>query len=117
MLDVNRVTLFGRAGRDAERRTLPSGDGCATFTLATTSRWRRRDGERAERTEWHRIVVFGGAVDAVERKVRTGAAVLVEGRLASRTFEDDAGAERRAWEVVVDARGTVSVPPVPGAAA
>ena len=117
MLDVNRITLFGRAGRDAERRTLPSGDGCATFTLATTARWRRKDGQSAERTEWHRVVVFGGAVDAVERKVRTGAAVLVEGRLASRVYEDDAGAERRVWEVVVDARGTVSVPPVPEAAA
>ena len=117
MLDVNRVTLFGRAGRDAERRTLPSGDGCATFTLATTARWRRRDGEAGERTEWHRVVVFGGAVDAVERKVRTGAAVLVEGRLASRTYQDDAGAERRVWEVVVDARGLVSVPPAPRDAA
>ena len=114
MLDVNRVTLFGRAGRDAELRTLPSGDRSATFTLATTARWRRRSGETAARTEWHRVVVFGGAVDAVERKVRTGAAVLVEGRLASRTWEDGAGAERRVWEVVVDARGTVSVPPAPG---
>ena len=114
MLDVNRVTLFGRAGRDAELRTLPSGDRCAAFTLATTARWRRRNGEAGERTEWHRVVVFGGAVDAVERKVRTGAAVLVEGRLASRTYQDDAGAERRLFEVVVDARGTVSVPPAPG---
>jgi len=117
MLDVNRVTLFGRAGRDAKRRTLPSGDGWATFTLATTSRWKRKDGQGAERTEWHRVVVFGGAVDAVARKVRTGRSVLVEGRLASRTYADDAGAERRVWEVVVDARGTVSVPPAPGAAA
>ena len=113
MLDVNRVTLFGRAGRDAELRTLPSGDRCATFTLATTARWRRRGGEAAERTEWHRVAVFGGAVDAVERRVRKGAAVLVEGRLASRTWKDDAGAERRLWEVVVDARGIVSVPPAP----
>ena len=117
MLDVNRITLFGRAGRDAERRTLPSGDGCATFTLATTARWRRKDGQSAERTEWHHVVVSGGAADAVARKVRTGAAVLVEGRLASRVYKDDAGAERRVWEVVVDARGTVSVPPAPGAAA
>ncbi|MCY4284156.1 MAG: single-stranded DNA-binding protein [Thiotrichales bacterium] len=115
MQDVNRVTLFGRAGRDATRRTLASGDGCATFTLATTATWRRKDGERAERTEWHRVVVFGPAVDAVARAVRTGRPVLVEGRLTSRTFEADAGAERRVWEVVVDARGTVSVPPAPGA--
>ena len=113
MLDVNRVTLFGRAGRDAELRTLPSGDRSAAFTLATTARWRRRDGARAERTEWHRVVVFGGAVESVEKRVRTGVAVLVEGRLASRTWEDDAGAERRLWEVVVDARGMVSVPPAP----
>ena len=114
MLDVNRVTLFGRAGRDAEGRTLPSGDRCATFTLATTARWRRKDGARAERTEWHRVAVFGAAAEAVEKRVRTGAAVLVEGRLASRTYEDDAGAERRVWEVVVDARGWLSVPPGPG---
>ena len=52
-------------------------------------------------------------MEAVERRVRAGAAVLVEGRLASRSYQDGAGAERRLWEVVVDAWGTVSVPPAP----
>ena len=66
MLNMNRVTLLGHAGRNPEMRTIKSGEKTATFSLATTDKWRRKDGGTGEATEWHRIVVFGAAVDAAE---------------------------------------------------
>ena len=79
MLNMNRVTLLGHAGRDPEIRTIKSGDKTATFSLATTEKWRRKDGGTGEATEWHRIVVFGTAVEAAAKLVRKGAALLIEG--------------------------------------
>ena len=107
MLHINRVTLLGHAGRDPELRTMRSGEAAASFSLATTQKWKRQDGqpgetcEVREATEWHRIVVYGGAVKAVETMVRKGATVLVEGRLAVRAYKDKEGAERQATEIVV----------------
>ena len=110
MLHVNRATLLGHAGRDPEVRTLPGGGRTAWFSLATTERWRRTDGEPGEATEWHRVVVYGGAVKAVEARVRTGALVMVEGRIAGREFTDGAGVDRRITEIVVGrAQDTVNV--------
>lgn len=101
MLHVNRATLLGHAGRDPEIRTLPGGGRTAWFSLATTERWTRKDGEPGEATEWHRVVVYGGAVKAVEARVRKGALVMVEGRIAGREFTDGAGVDRRITEIVV----------------
>ena len=101
MLHINRITLLGHAGRDPELRKLPGGEPAASFTLATTQKWKNREGEPAEATEWHRIVVYGAAVKAAEAMVRKGAAVLVEGRLAVRTYRDKQDVERQATEIVV----------------
>ncbi|MDE0378089.1 MAG: single-stranded DNA-binding protein [Rhodospirillales bacterium] len=101
MLNINRVTLLGHAGRDPDIRTLPDGGRAATFSLATTERWKRDDGGTAERTAWHRIAVYGPAVEPVEAMVRKGAAVLVEGRLAHREFRDRQGRDRAIAEIVV----------------
>ena len=101
MLNMNRVTLMGHAGRDPEIRTMQSGGKTATFSLATTQKWKRQDGEAAEATEWHRIVVYGGSADAVGKLVRKGAALLVEGRIAGREYRDKEGQTRRITEVVV----------------
>ena len=101
MLNMNRVTLLGHAGRDPEIRTMKSGDRTATFSLATTDKWRRQDGGTGEATEWHRIVVFGAAVAAVEKLVRKGAALLVEGRITSHEYQDKKGESRRVTEIVV----------------
>ena len=110
MLHINRVTLLGHAGRDPELRTLAEGGRTAGFSLATTRRWTGRDGQPAEATEWHRIVVFGGAVEPVEKLVRKGAAVLVEGRLAVRDYTDAKGKARQVTEIVVAGReGMVNV--------
>jgi len=101
MRHINRATLFGYAGRDPDIRTLTGVDRTASFSLATTEKWKRRDGRPAEATEWHRVVVYGGAVEAIERRVRKGAAVLVEGRITHRKFTDGEGEERRVTEIVV----------------
>ena len=101
MLNMNRVTLLGHAGRDPEIRTMTSGDRTASFSLATTERWRLQDGRTGEATEWHRIAVFGAAVEAVSARVRKGGALLVEGRIATREYRDKQGENRRVTEIVV----------------
>ena len=101
MLNMNRVTLLGHAGRDPEIRTIKSGDKTATFSLATTDKWRRKDGGIGEATEWHRIVVFGAAVEAAAKLVRKGAALLIEGRITSHQYQDKKGDNRRVTEIVV----------------
>ena len=101
MLHINRVTLLGYAGGDPEIRDLPGGGRAATFRLATTERWKDREGRPAEATEWHRIAVYGGAVEAVEAMVRKGAALLVEGRSATREYTDRRKVARKVTEVVV----------------
>lgn len=110
MLNMNRVTLLGRAGRDPDIRTLANGGRAASFALATNERWKDRDGRNAEHTEWHRVVVYGPTVEPVERLVRKGAAVLVEGRLATRGYRDRDGHETSVTEIVVaGTQGVVNV--------
>ena len=110
MLHINRVTLLGHAGRDPEIRTLRGDERTASFSLATTERWTDREGNPAERTQWHRVVVYGGAVKAVEDMVRKGAAILVEGRLSVRDYTDKEDNPRQAVEIVVaGAQGMVNV--------
>ncbi len=107
MLNINRVTLLGHVGRDPEMIALRNGARAAVFPLATAERWRDREIGPAEnsplreRTEWHRVVAYGPAADIVERRVRKGGAVLVEGRLATREYRDAEGAVRAAAEIVV----------------
>ena len=124
MLNVNRVTLLGHVGRDPEFHSNAGGDRAARFSLATTERWKNRDGEPQERTEWHRIIVFGGTVGVVERLVRKGTAVLVEGRLTVREYTDKEDVARQATEIIVAGpQGMVNVlaagagrePPAPAA--
>ena len=104
MLNMNRATLLGHAGRDPEIRDLKGGGKAAVFTLATTEKWTDREGRPGEATEWHRIVVYGPAVKAVETMLRKGDAVLVEGRIATRAFRDKEDNERAVTEVVVSRR-------------
>lgn len=104
MLHVNRVTLLGYAGRDPEVRTPPDGAATARFSLATTRKWSDRDGKPAEATEWHPIAVYGPAVEAAQRLVTRGAAVLVEGPLSRREYRDREGNLRQIAEIVVAGR-------------
>ena len=104
MLNMNRATLLGHAGRDPELRDLGNGGRAAVFTLATTEKWTDREGRPAEATEWHRVVVYGPSVKAVESMLRKGDRVMVEGRIASRAFRDKEGNDRAVTEIVVSRR-------------
>ena len=110
MLHINRATVLGYAGGDAERRTMQSGDDTASFRVATTRRWKGKDGQPDEATEWHRVVVYGGSVGPVSELVRKGVPVLVEGRLKTRDYQDREGNARTVTEIVVSGpQGMVSV--------
>ena len=119
MLHINRVTLLGHAGRDPGIRMKTDGGKVASFSLATTRRWKDEDGQPAEATEWHRIVVFGGAVRVVEEMVRKGAPLLVEGRIARREYQDKEGRQQHVTEIVVGGtQGMVNLlAPKPGGGA
>ena len=110
MLNMNRATLVGHAGRDPEIRDLKNGGRAAVFTLATTEKWTDGNGRPAEATEWHRIVVYGPTVQAVEKMLRKGDRAMVEGRIATRGFTDREGNERAVTEIVVSGRqGMVNI--------
>jgi len=100
---VNKVILVGNLGRDPEIRTMQSGDKLAQFSLATSETWRdRNSGERRERTEWHRVVIFdNNLVDIAERYLRKGSKIYVEGALQTRKWQDQSGQERNTTEVVL----------------
>src|SRR5580658_11268108 len=100
---VNKVILVGNLGRDPEIRTLNSGDRVANFSIATSETWRdRNSGERKERTEWHRVVIFNdNLVKVAESYLRKGSKIYLEGSLQTRKYTDNAGAERYSTEVVL----------------
>ena len=110
MLNMNRATLLGHAGKDPELRDLKNGGRAATFSLATTEKWTDREGRPGEATEWHRVVVYGPAVEAVGKMLRKGDRVMVEGRIATRGFTDREGNDRAVTEIVVSGRqGLVNI--------
>jgi single-strand DNA-binding protein len=100
---VNKVILIGNLGRDPESRRMPSGDSMVTFSVATSDTWRdKATGERKERTEWHRVVIFNENLAKVaEQYLRKGSKVYLEGQLQTRKFTDKDGAERNSTEVVL----------------
>ena len=101
MLTVNRATLLGHAGRDPEIRSLPNGGRAAAFPLATAEKWTDREGKPAEVTDWHRVVVYGAAVEIVGTMLRKGDPVMVEGRIATRQYRDRGDNDRTVTEIVV----------------
>jgi single-strand DNA-binding protein len=100
MASVNRVILVGNLGRDPELRYIQSGQAVANFTLATNDRWRDKEGNNQERTEWHRIVVWGKSAENCAQYLQKGRSVYVEGRLQTREWEDKEGNKRQTTEVV-----------------
>ncbi|MDB5505914.1 MAG: Single-stranded DNA-binding protein [Devosia sp.] len=100
---VNKVILIGNLGADPEVRNLPSGGKVVNLRLATTESWRDRNtGERKEKTEWHRVVIFNEGIGKVaEQYLKKGAKVYLEGQLQTRKWEDQGGQERYSTEVVL----------------
>ncbi len=100
---VNKVILVGNVGRDPEIRSTQDGTKVANLSLATSENWRDKNtGERKERTEWHRVVIFNERLaDVVEKYVKKGAKLYIEGALQTRKWTDNTGAEKYTTEVVL----------------
>jgi single-strand DNA-binding protein len=100
---VNKVILVGNLGKDPEIRTLTSGDRVANLSLATSETWRdKSSGERKEKTEWHRVVIFNdNLVKVAESYLRKGSTVYIEGSLQTRKWTDNSGAEKYSTEIVL----------------
>ncbi len=101
---VNKVILIGNLGKDPEVRNAQNGSKIVTFTLATSESWNdKASGERKEKTEWHRVVVFNERIaDVAERFLKKGRKVYVEGSLQTRKWTDQSGQEKFTTEVVID---------------
>lgn len=105
---LNKVMLIGNVGKDPEVRYLDSASGSAnatkvaTFTLATTERFRDRNNELRENTEWHNIVAWRNSAEVAEKFIRKGTQLYIEGKLRTRQWTDQTGAKRYTTEVVVD---------------
>ncbi len=97
---INKVILIGRLGRDPEMRFTPSGKAVTNFTMATSEYWNDASGERQERTEWHRIVLWGKLAENAAKLLSKGKQVYVEGRLQTRSWDDRDGNKRYTTEIV-----------------
>ena len=104
---VNKVILLGNLGQDPDIRTMQSGKKVATMSIATSDSWKDKDtGEKKEKTEWHRIVVFNeGLIGVVENYIKKGTKLYIEGALQTRKWTDDAGTEKYTTEIVIQGYG------------
>ncbi len=101
-MSVNKVILVGNLGKDPELRYTPSGAAVATFPLATTERYKDRDGNRQEKTEWHNIVVWRQLAEICGKYLHKGKQVYIEGRIQTRSYDDRDGNKRYITEIVAD---------------
>ena len=99
---INKVILVGNLGNDPDVRTTAGGVKVANFQVATSEKWTDKDGEKKERTEWHRIVCFGRTAENVDSYLTKGRQVYIEGRLQTRKWQDKNGNDRWSTEVVAD---------------
>jgi single-strand DNA-binding protein len=101
MASVNRVILIGNLGRDPETRFLPSGAAVCEFSIATSEKFKGRDGQMQERTEWHRITVFGKMAEVCGKYLEKGRPVYVEGSIRSEEYEaKDGSGKKRSYKIV-----------------
>jgi single-strand DNA-binding protein len=98
---VNKVILIGNLGADPETRAMPSGSSVANLRIATSESWRdKTSGEQQERTEWHRVALFGRLAEIASEYLRKGSQVYIEGSLRTRKWQDKQGQERYSTEIV-----------------
>lgn len=99
---VNKVILVGNLGRDPESRSLPSGQPVVNFSLATSRRYKDRDGNRKDETEWHNIVVFGKQAEIAAQYLTKGKQIYLEGRIQTRSWEDKEGKKQYRTEIICE---------------
>lgn len=108
MSSLNKACLIGNVGKDPEIRSMNGGDKVANFSIATSESWKDRNtGERKERTEWHRVVVWGALAEVVEKYVSKGDKLYVEGKIQTRKWTDQSGVEKYSTEIVLQGFGAV----------
>jgi single-strand DNA-binding protein len=96
---LNKAMLIGNVGQDPEIRTIPSGARVAQFSVATSRRWNDKSGQQQEKTEWHRIVVWEKLVEIIERYVKKGDRIYVEGEIEYRQYQDKDGVTKYMTEI------------------
>ena len=97
---INKIILVGNLGNDPEVKVGQSGNTFATLSVATTDQWKDKQGEKQERTEWHRVIMFGRLAEIARDYLKKGASVYIEGRIQTRKYNDQAGNERYITEIV-----------------
>jgi single-strand DNA-binding protein len=102
MAGVNKVIIIGNLGKDPEVRHTPQGQAVATFSVATSESWNDKQGQKQERTEWHRIVVWGKLAELCGRYLSKGRKAYIEGRLQTRAWDDKEGQKRYTTEIVAN---------------
>lgn len=103
---MNQAILVGRVGNDPEIRTTQGGDKCANISLATSERWNDKNGNKQERTEWHRCVIWGKLAEVVEKYVQKGDQLLLQGKIQTRKWQDSSGNDRWSTEIVLSGFGS-----------
>lgn len=98
---VNKVILIGNLGNDPEVRYMPNGKAVANISIATSESWKDQSGQIQERTEWHRCVSYGRLAEVIGEYLRKGSKIYVEGRLATREWQDQQGQKRYTTEIVI----------------
>lgn len=102
MAGVNKVILVGNLGADPETRTIESGAKVANFSIATSERYKDKNGNQVDKTEWHNIVMWRGLADIAEKYLKKGSQVFIEGKLRTRSWDDQNGNKRYTTEVLAD---------------
>ena len=102
MASVNKVILIGNLGRDPETRYMPDGGAVANVSIATTDTWKDKNGEKQEKTEWHRVAFFGKLAEIAGEYLKKGRSVYVEGRLQTRKWQDKDGQDKYPTEIIAD---------------
>lgn len=110
MSGINKVILVGNVGGDPETRTMQNGNAVTNITLATSEAWKdKNSGQKQEKTEWHRVVLFGKVAEIAGQYLRKGSQVYIEGKLQTRKWQDQSGQDRYTTEVVVDMGGSMQL--------
>ena len=102
MASVNKVILIGNLGRDPETRYTTGGDAVTNLNIATSETWKDKAGEKQEKTEWHRVVLFGRQAEIAGEYLKKGRSVYIEGRLQTKKYTDKDGVEKYSTEIVGD---------------
>ncbi len=102
MASINKVILIGNLGQDPELKYLQSGDAVCNFSIATTESWKDRDGNQQDRTEWHNIVAYKRLAEICGEYLKKGKPVYIEGKIRTRSWEDQNGVKRYTTEIIVD---------------